>query len=79
MKMNNDWISIDEALPTHDCKVLVFKKGDIPCLDRIEIFNYNSNTKVFYSQYWIDWNDYEEITPTYWKYIYLPDGTEALF
>lgn len=32
--------------------------------------------KVFYNYYW---SSYEEITPTYWKYIYLPDGTEALF
>lgn len=72
--MNNDWISIDEALPTHNCKVLVFKKGNIPCLDIIKVFRYNNNTKIFYNfgRY------YEEITPTYWKYIYLPDGTEAL-
>lgn len=76
--MNNDWISIDKALPTHDCRVLVFKKGDEPCLNIIETFNYDSNKKVFYNHYWIDWNDYEEIIPTYWKYIYLPDGTEAL-
>ena len=78
MKMNNDWISIDEALPTHNCKVLVFKKGDEPCFNIIETFNYDSNKKVFYNHYLIDWDDYEEITPTYWKYIYLPDGTEAL-
>lgn len=71
---NNDWISTDEALPTHDCRVLVFKKGDITYLDRIATFRYNNNTKVFYNygQY------YEEIKPTYWKYIYLPDGTKAL-
>lgn len=40
---NNDWISIDKTLPTHNCRVLVFKKGDIPCLDIIETFNYDSN------------------------------------
>lgn len=62
--MNNDWISIDEALPTHNCRVLVFKKGDKPCLNIIETFNYDSNQKVFYNYYW---SDYEEITPTYWK------------
>lgn len=73
---NNDWISIDEALPTHDCIVLVFKKGDKPCLNIIETFYYDSKQKVFYNYYW---RDYEEITPTYWKYIYLPDGTEVLF
>lgn len=72
---NNNWISIGKALPTHNCRVLVFKKGDIPCLDIIETFNYDSNEKVFYNYYW---SDYEEITPIYWKYIYLPDGTEAL-
>lgn len=79
--MNNDWISIDEALPTHDCIVLVFKKGDKPCLNITKTFYYDSNEKVFYNCYWSDyedWSDYEEITPTYWKYIYLPDGTEAL-
>lgn len=72
--MNNDWISIDEALPTHDCQVLIFKKGNTPCLDIIKTFNYDSNTKVFYN-----YGGYEEIIPTYWKYIYLPDGTEALY
>lgn len=63
---NNDWISIDEALPTHNCRVLVFKKGNAP---------YNDIVEVFYNYYW---SYYEEIAPTYWKYIYLPDGTEAL-
>lgn len=75
--MNNDWISIDKALPTHDCRVLVFKERDMPChYDKVEVFCYDSDKKVFYNYYW---SDYEEITPTYWKYIYLPDGKEALY
>nr|DAF47510.1 MAG TPA: Protein of unknown function (DUF551) [Phage sp. ctGns7] len=72
---NNDWISIDEALPTHNCRVLVFKKGNAPYNDIVEVFYYNSDEKVFYNYYW---SYYEEIAPTYWKYIYLPDGTEVL-
>lgn len=74
---NNDWISINEALPTHDCKVLVYDSSD----NTVQVFLYDSRTNVFCNFYWNDYeevSDYEEIIPTYWKHIYLPDGTEAL-
>lgn len=74
---HNEWINVKDSLPNKDCMVLIYWKSYNLLFDIVDIGIFDFNKKQFFINGYNDGNECDEflqIFPLYWKYIYLPDN-----
>lgn len=74
MENRNEWVNVKDGLPDKDCRVLIYDNNDPLREFSVKICFFEADTKTF--TYYED--DWAEVKPTHWKYIYLPNNKLVL-